>query len=94
MGATRCAQINGGFPKLARTAGLNAEFMRQIAKSRRRASPTTAIAIEAATTGAVTREERKPDILASLNSARLNAKARAGRRWQAPGLGLPRGPEA
>lgn len=62
MDISRYAKANGGFPKLARALGRNAEFLRQIAKGRRRPSPETAIQIEAATNGAVTREELRPDV--------------------------------
>lgn len=59
------AKTHGGFPKLARALGMNAEFLRQIAKGRNRPSAKTAIAIESATAGAVTREELRPDIFAA-----------------------------
>ena len=65
MNITRYARETGGFPKLAKELGLNPEFLRQIAKGRRRASAKTAIAIEHATAGAVTREELRPDIFAA-----------------------------
>ena len=65
MDIARYAKRNGGFPKIAAHLGLNAEFLRQISKGRRKPSPETAIAIEHATSGQVTREELRPDIFAA-----------------------------
>ncbi|WP_414041297.1 transcriptional regulator [Acidithiobacillus sp. M4-SHS-6] len=52
----------GGFPHVADMLGLNAEFLRQVAKGRRRVSAETAIRIERATDGLVTRSDLRPDL--------------------------------
>ncbi|MBU2783587.1 helix-turn-helix domain-containing protein, partial [Acidithiobacillus caldus] len=49
------ANAHGGFPRVAGQLGFNAEFLRQVAKGRRRVSPQNAIRIERATNGLVTR---------------------------------------
>lgn len=59
---------HGGFPQLAETLGFNAEFLRQVAKGRRRFSPANAILVESKTNGAVRREELRPDIFGPLDT--------------------------
>jgi DNA-binding transcriptional regulator YdaS (Cro superfamily) len=56
------ALSHGGFPRVADHLGLNAEFLRQVAKGRRRFSPEMAIEVEAKLNGAVSRSELRPDI--------------------------------
>lgn len=56
------ARKHGGFPQVARQLGFNAEFLRQVAKERRRVSAEAAVSIELLTHGLVTREELRPDI--------------------------------
>ncbi len=53
---------HGGFPRVAESLGFNAEYLRQVAKGRRRFSPKSAVLIEHATCGAITREDLRPDI--------------------------------
>ncbi|BDB12811.1 MULTISPECIES: transcriptional regulator [Acidithiobacillus] len=53
---------HGGFPRIAEILGFNAEFLRQVAKGRRRVSAENAVRIELLTQGTVTRAELRPDI--------------------------------
>jgi len=46
--------------------GFNAEYLRQVAKGRRRLSAESAIRIERATHGAIRREDLRPDIFGQL----------------------------
>lgn len=61
---------HGGFPRVAEKLGFNAEFLRQVAKGRRRVSPHNAIRIESATNGAVTRADLRPDIFGPIDTDR------------------------
>ena len=58
---------HGGFPRIAEILGFNAEFLRQVAKGRRRVSAENAARIELLTHGTVTREELRPDIFGPLH---------------------------
>ena len=62
------ANAQGGFPRVAEQLGFNAEFLRQVAKGRRRVSPQNAIRIEMATHGLVTRAELRPDIFGPIDA--------------------------
>lgn len=64
------ALSHGGFPRVAEKLGFNAEFLRQVAKGRRRVSPQNAIRIERATQGAVTRADLRPDIFGPVEADR------------------------
>ncbi|WP_215844003.1 YdaS family helix-turn-helix protein [Acidithiobacillus montserratensis] len=52
---------HGGFPAVAKALGFNAEFLRQVAKKRRRVSADTALYIEAATDGDISKSDLRPD---------------------------------
>ena len=53
---------HGGFPSVAATIGFNAEFLRQVAKGRRRFSAESALIVETKTNGLISRHELRPDL--------------------------------